>query len=66
MHFVEETVQPMAQQLLSHGLPTIDTSDENYGIWIPGTRIRGTPNITHWSASEHDVVQGKAVGDAMA
>ena len=63
-----ETVQPMVQQLISHGISTIDTLNENDGIWIPATSaIRRTPDITHWSAIGHVVGQGtvfvESVGD---
>ena len=63
MNVTTESVQSMGPQFVSHELPTIDTLDENTGIWIPTTRIRRTPNITHGSASENYVGQVTAVGD---
>ena len=65
MNVATESVQSVGPQFESHGFPNIDTLDENSGIWIPATRIRTTPNITHGSASEHAVGKGKAVGDAV-
>ena len=66
MNFMVETSQPIAPNFVSHGIPTVDTSDKNCRIWSPDIRIRGTPNITDWSASENSVGQGTAVGDAVA
>ena len=58
----------MGPQLVSHGLPTIDTLNENAGVCVPATSvIRRTPNTTHRSAHWHVVGQitevGLAVGD---
>ena len=44
----EETVQTMGPQLVSHGIPIIDTLYENAGIWRPSTIvIRRTSSTTH-------------------
>ena len=44
MEVADETIQPMEPQPVSHRIPTIDTFNENYGIWIPATSaIRRTP-----------------------
>ena len=50
---------------MSHGIPIIDTMDENDGVWSAATRIRRAPNITHGSVSEHAVGKVTAVGDAV-
>ena len=56
-------VQPMVSQLVSHGLPTIDTLNENAAIWIPYTSsIRRNLNTTHGSASGNAVWKGTVVG----
>ena len=58
MYVVADTVQPMVPQLVSHGIPTIYTRNENSGIWIPSTSdIRRNPDTTHWSAIGHVVGQ---------
>ena len=58
----------MGPQLVSHGIPTIDTLNENSGIWSPATSsIRKTPNPTHESAYDYIVSKGivvvSSVGD---
>ena len=64
MGVAADTVQPMVPQLIIYDLPTIDTLNENSGIWIPANSdIRRTPNTTHGSAYGHVVGQGKAVGE---
>ena len=68
MNDIADIVQPMVPQRVSHGIPTIDTFNENAGIWSHATSdIRRTLNTTHGSASEHVVGQvtlvGTAVGD---
>ena len=50
---------------MNHGLPTIDTLDENAGVRSAATRIRRAPNITRGSVSEHAVGKVTAVGDAV-
>ena len=60
-----EFVQYMGPKFVSHGIPTIDTLDENSIILIPDTRIISTPNITHRSVSEHAVGKVTAIGDAV-
>ena len=65
MNIVTESFQPMGPQFMSHGLPTIDTLDENYRIWIPATTIRRTPDIIHGRVSEHAVGQVIVIGDAV-
>ena len=65
MNVATESVQPMGPQFVRHGIPTINTLDENDEIWRPTNRIRRTTNITCDSASEHYVGQGTAVGDAV-
>ena len=65
MNITTDSVQHMGPQLVIHGLPTIDTLDENAGIWIPATRIIRTPNITHERASEYDVGQVTSVVDSV-
>ena len=62
---VAESVQYMGPQFMIHGLPTIDTLDEKFGIWSPATIITRTPNITHGSSSENYVGQGIEVGYAV-
>ena len=66
MNFAEETGQTVAPQFLIHGIPTIDTLDENCGIRSPTTIIRRMLNITYLSMSEHAVGQETAVRDAVA
>ena len=66
MNFAEETGHPVVKQLVSHGIPTIDTLDENYGIWIPTNRIKKILNITHRSASEDVVGKGTTLGDVFS
>ena len=65
MNVATESVQSMGPQFLIHGLPNIDTLDENSGIWSSTARIRRTPNITHGSASNRAVGQGTEVGDTV-
>ena len=61
MDVTAETVQPMVPQLVSHGIPIIDTLNENSGIWSPDTSaIIRTPNTTHGSTSENVAGQGTA------
>ena len=60
----DETVQPMGPQLVRHGLPNIDTLNENSGIWIPATSDIGrTPITTHGSTSGNIEGQGTVVGE---
>ena len=47
MNFVADTRQPVAPQFVSQGIPTIDTLDKKYSIWIPANRIIKTTDITH-------------------
>ena len=62
MYAVAETIQTMGPQLVSHGLPTIDTLNEKSGIWIPTTSaIRRITNTTHGRASEHVLRKGTLV-----
>ena len=63
MDVTAETVHPMGTQLVSHGLTTIDTLNENARIWSPVTSaIIRTPNNTHVSVSRHVLRQGIVVG----
>ena len=62
MNVATEPVQSTGPQFVSHGIPTIETLDENAGIWIPATRIIRIPNITHVSPSRHDLGKGDEVG----
>ena len=63
MDVTDDTVEPMRPQLVIHWFPAIDTLNKNNGIWIPTTSAIGsTPNITHGSASRHDVGKGTVVG----
>ena len=64
-NLVTESVNPVAPQFLNHGLSTVDTLDKITTFWIPNTRIRSLPNITHWSAVDHTVGQGATVGEAL-
>ena len=66
MNFAAETSQPVVPQSASHVIPIINTLDKNCGIFIPTTRFRGTPNITHWSIYEDALVQLTVVGDTVA
>ena len=53
----------MGPQLVRHGIPIIDTLNENSRIWSPATSaIRRTPNNTPGRASDHVVGQVTAVG----
>ena len=66
MNVVAEIVQPMRPELVSHGIQTIDTLNENDGILIPATSIiRRTPNTTHGKASEHGLGQVTLVGESV-
>ena len=66
MDVAAETVQPIQPQIVSHGLPTIDASNENSRIWSPTTsEIRGTPNNTHESASGNVLFQERVVVESM-
>ena len=63
MNVTEETVQTMRPQLISHGLPAIDTLNENSGICSPATsNIRRTYNTTHERASENSLGQVTSFG----
>ena len=53
-----ETVQPMGPKLVSHGLLTIDTLNEKYGIWIPTT----VPSEEHQILTTHGRASGNVVG----
>ena len=66
MEVAAETVQPIWPQIVIYGLPTIDTLNENSGIYSPTTSaIRRTPNNTHESVSGHFLCQGRVVVEAM-
>ena len=66
MDAVAETVQPMVPQLVTRGIPTIDTLNENTGIWIPATSaIIRTLNTTHGSAPVCVVGKRTVVGEAV-
>ena len=54
MDIAADTVQTMGPQLVKHGLPTIDTLNENSGIWGPtNSATIIMRNTNHGSASEH-------------
>ena len=66
MNVATDTVQPTVTKLVRHGIPTIDTLNENVGTWISTTSvIKRTPNTTHGSTSENVVGKGSAVGSAV-
>ena len=66
MDAVENTVQPIGPQLVSHGIPTIDTLNENAWIWSPATSaIRRTQDTNYGSAYSNVVGQGTALGEAV-
>ena len=65
MNVATDSIQPMGPQFVSHKLPSIDTLDENNGIWIPANRIIRTTNITHGSTSDHNSGQGTVIGDSV-
>ena len=56
----------MGTQLVSHGIPTIETLNKNSGIWIPTTSaIIRKLNTNHVRASDHHVGKGTSVGAAV-
>ena len=62
MEITAETFQPMGPQLISHGIPTIDTLYENSGIWSPTTSsVIRTPNTNHGSEPGYVLGQGTVV-----
>ena len=66
MDVASDTFQPMVPQLISHGISTIYTLNENSGVCIPATSpIRRTPNTTHGSSSKYVVGKGTAAGAAV-
>ena len=58
-------VNPVSPQFVNHGLSTFNTLDKSARIWSPVTIIRRSTYFTYWSASDHAVGQGAAVGDAV-
>ena len=65
MEVAADTLKTMVPQLVSHGLPTIDTLNSNSGICIHATiTIKRTLNNTHGSACGRAVGQGTLVGEA--
>ena len=53
----------MAAQFVNNGLSAVDALNKSYGIWIPATRIRRSPDVTHWSVADHAIGKGSAVGE---
>ena len=66
MRFAADTVRPMEPLFVIHGIPNIESLDDNCRIWILSTKIWMTPNITYWSASDHAVQKVTAAGDSVA
>ena len=65
VHLTTDPVNPVAPQFINHDLSTSHTLNKGARIWCPATRIRRSPDVTHWSAADHDVGQSAAVGDAV-
>ena len=60
-----DPVNPVAPQLVNHGLSAVNALNKVAGNWIPATRIRSLPCVIHWSAVDHAVGQSVSVGDAV-
>ena len=65
VNFATDTVNSMAPQFLNHWLFAVDALNKGAGVWIPATRIIGSPDINHWITADHAVGQISAVGDAV-
>ena len=65
LNLATESVNPVAPQLMNHGLSAVDELNKISGIWIPDTRIIRSRDITHWSGTDHAVGQGVLVVEAV-
>ena len=64
-NLASESVNTVAPQFVNNGISAIAAPNKSAGIWIPSTIIRSLPYVTHWSAADHGVGKGAAVGDAV-
>ena len=55
----------MAPQFMDHGLSNVDALNKGAGIRSPATRIRRSPDATHWNAADCAVWQRAEVGYAV-
>ena len=60
-----ESVNPVAPKFVNHGLSAIDRFEKNVGICSPAARIVSFLDVTHFSASYHNVQQLAVVGDTL-
>ena len=65
VHLSTDTSNPMAPQLFNHSLSAANALNKGAEIWIPATRIRNLPVVTHWSAAGRTVGKSAAVGDTV-
>ena len=55
----------VAPQFFTHEISAVDALNKGASIWNPATRVRRSPDVTHWSMVNHAVLQSAAVGDAV-
>ena len=60
-----ESVIPLVPQFVNHELSIVNALNKSAGIWSPVTIFRRSPDVTHWSASDHTVGKEVSVGDAV-
>ena len=57
VNLATKTINPVASQFVNHGLYDLNALNKSTGIWIPATRTRRSPDVTHWIAVDHAVVK---------
>ena len=65
VNIATKTINPVASQFVNHGLYDLNALNKSTGIWIPATRTRRTPNISHVNASDHALGQATSVRDVV-
>ena len=63
LNLATESVNPVAPNILNHGLSAVNVLDKSTRIWIPNTRNISFPDVTHWSMEGSALGKGAAVGD---
>ena len=65
VHLTTDTVNPLSPQFMTHGFSNINALNKGARIWIPDTRVRMTPDVTHCIMADHDLGQITAVEDSV-
>ena len=65
LNLATESVNPLEIQFENHGISVVYTLNRSSGICSPSTRIRKSPDVTHFRSADLDVGKGEAVGDAV-